>query len=297
MAIAGTAGQGQGNIMECARCHERAFDRQDLVNAFQAKLLRERSDRMREAADKIEALSIPPRTAGVGESRCADCSAPLVLTERMVCTQCPYERRAYFHERHAPACARCQDSHSMFHHGLEREVPCTACPVPCSECRGSRYNSAYCRERPCPCKCHAVVTVSGVPKEADLGDRSPGRLEPYDPAVPAVTTGLFEKTGKKDAVTRIEEPIKPNPEAAAAGRAAAHYPGCWREHLACATGRLDAILGLAERLETKAQIWSERERLNSDGNPERAAGRSDAYESAAESLRSIVDVADEEDKS
>jgi hypothetical protein len=34
-------------------------------------------------------------------SRCPECQAALVKIERMTCPDCHYQRRAYYHERHA----------------------------------------------------------------------------------------------------------------------------------------------------------------------------------------------------
>lgn len=70
MYVAGTAGKGLGNIVQCSRCGSRTLDRWDLNNSFQATLMRERADhaqktdpdlakRLREAADQVEALPVP----------------------------------------------------------------------------------------------------------------------------------------------------------------------------------------------------------------------------------------------
>jgi hypothetical protein len=55
--------------------------------------------------------------------------------------------------KEAMVCARCQDTHRMWLEDLERMVPCTACPVPCQECR-VMGRGAYCASTPCNCKCH-----------------------------------------------------------------------------------------------------------------------------------------------
>lgn len=52
-----------------------------------------------------------------------------------------------------PVCSTCNDTHTMWLSGSEREVPCTRCPTPCDVCRNSQ--AAYCAARPCPCSCHA----------------------------------------------------------------------------------------------------------------------------------------------
>lgn len=51
----------------------------------------------------------------------------------------------------APVCARCDDTHTV--HLEDRSQMCTACPVPCSECRQGG-NGPYCATTPCACACH-----------------------------------------------------------------------------------------------------------------------------------------------
>lgn len=53
-------------------------------------------------------------------------------------------------------CKQCNDTHKMWHHRQEREVPCTHCPRPCDKCRHGG-NGAYCTTTPCPCACHKGV--------------------------------------------------------------------------------------------------------------------------------------------
>lgn len=58
-----------------------------------------------------------------------------------------------------PVCARCNDTHVMHLEELGRDVPCTACPVPCSgdvSCRVAG-TGAYCATTPCNCACHGAV--------------------------------------------------------------------------------------------------------------------------------------------
>ena len=50
-----------------------------------------------------------------------------------------------------PVCARCNDTHAM---SLDdREVMCTACPLPCDKCR-LNGRGPYCAQTPCTCDCH-----------------------------------------------------------------------------------------------------------------------------------------------
>jgi hypothetical protein len=64
-----------------------------------------------------------------------------------------------------PLCSTCNDTHRMTLHGpmgdgaRDREVPCTACPIPCDACRGSF--SAFCAVTPCSCECHTRDRVFG----------------------------------------------------------------------------------------------------------------------------------------
>jgi hypothetical protein len=51
-------------------------------------------------------------------------------------------------------CDTCQDSHQMWHSGLDRYVPCTRCPVPCRECARDNGRGAYCAVTNCSCSCH-----------------------------------------------------------------------------------------------------------------------------------------------
>lgn len=58
---------------------------------------------------------------------------------------------------HVGACAHCEGSRQMYHHGLERDVMCTRCPIPCDACRdGTR---AFCVAHPCECACHRGVAI------------------------------------------------------------------------------------------------------------------------------------------
>lgn len=50
-------------------------------------------------------------------------------------------------------CKRCNDSHKMWHDGLESIVMCTSCPVPCQKCR-FEGKGAFCAQTPCKCSCH-----------------------------------------------------------------------------------------------------------------------------------------------
>ncbi len=48
-------------------------------------------------------------------------------------------------------CETCNDTHIM---ALgERVVPCTRCPLPCSDCRAFG-TGAYCADVACECGCH-----------------------------------------------------------------------------------------------------------------------------------------------
>ena len=63
----------------------------------------------------------------------------------------------------APVCARCDDTHTV--HLEDRSQMCTACPVPCSECRQGG-NGPYCSTTPCACACHAKQVTPGDLKVA-----------------------------------------------------------------------------------------------------------------------------------
>lgn len=52
---------------------------------------------------------------------------------------------------HRMVCLTCNDTHKMTLG--DQVVACTACPVPCKECR-FRGVGAYCAKTPCMCKCH-----------------------------------------------------------------------------------------------------------------------------------------------
>jgi hypothetical protein len=54
---------------------------------------------------------------------------------------------------HRFVCLACNDTHLMWLASLERDVPCTHCPVPCHQCR-LRGIGAYCAKTPCVCSCH-----------------------------------------------------------------------------------------------------------------------------------------------
>jgi hypothetical protein len=47
-------------------------------------------------------------------------------------------------------CKICNDTHQMWLTVLERNVLCTACPVPCDKCQ----QGAFCKEIHCSCSCH-----------------------------------------------------------------------------------------------------------------------------------------------
>lgn len=64
--------------------------------------------------------------------------------------------------KHSPACSVCNDTHVM--QVRERGVPCTACPVPCENCRANG-SGAYCREPSCDCGCHENLAAE-VPGES-----------------------------------------------------------------------------------------------------------------------------------
>lgn len=69
-----------------------------------------------------------------------------------------------------PVCETCNDTHRMLMTSIEREVMCTACPVPCGKCReGGR--GAYCEQTPCACDCHEPKekrVTKPVPNEREL---------------------------------------------------------------------------------------------------------------------------------
>jgi hypothetical protein len=54
---------------------------------------------------------------------------------------------------HRFVCLICNDTHKMWHAGLERDVPCTRCPKPCKKCRAGGVG-AYRAHTPCRCACH-----------------------------------------------------------------------------------------------------------------------------------------------
>lgn len=56
-----------------------------------------------------------------------------------------------------PVCTACGDTHLMTittPSGDTREVMCTRCPRPCSDCSTGPGYGPYCRETPCDCGCH-----------------------------------------------------------------------------------------------------------------------------------------------
>ena len=57
----------------------------------------------------------------------------------------------------APTCERCDDTHRMELGGAI--VSCTACPVPCQECRAGGVG-AFCESTPCSCSCHVRARAS-----------------------------------------------------------------------------------------------------------------------------------------
>lgn len=61
----------------------------------------------------------------------------------------------------AAICGTCDDTHRMDKNGLV--VPCTACPVPCGECREGM--TAYCVQS-CRCACHRDSEKPMSPVEA-----------------------------------------------------------------------------------------------------------------------------------
>lgn len=65
-----------------------------------------------------------------------------------------------------PVCDVCNDTHQMYHHGLEDQVPCTRCPTPCRECAAHEGRGAYCAETPCSCACHKKTEPEGGDEQA-----------------------------------------------------------------------------------------------------------------------------------
>lgn len=54
-------------------------------------------------------------------------------------------------------CSTCNDTHRMTLR--DQVVACTRCPLPCRACAGTA-GSAFCRNTPCPCGCHAPNAVN-----------------------------------------------------------------------------------------------------------------------------------------
>jgi hypothetical protein len=59
-----------------------------------------------------------------------------------------------------PICTTCDDTHTMTLR--DRDVMCTACPLPCQSCRAGG-NGPFCEATPCACACHGSSAASTGP--------------------------------------------------------------------------------------------------------------------------------------
>lgn len=66
----------------------------------------------------------------------------------------------------AALCTTCNDTHLMYLSRLERDVPCTFCPVPCQNCRQGG-NGPYCQTTPCGCGCHVRTAPSHAARNGE----------------------------------------------------------------------------------------------------------------------------------